>query len=54
MLVAVLFSLIVALVTGMLKSVTGADLAAATLAGGGAFAASMGLCLGTLNAMRLL
>ena len=54
LLVAVLFSLIVALLSGILKTITGADLATATLAAGAAFSASMGLCLMTLTAVHLL
>lgn len=49
LLVAVLFSLVVALVAGMLKTSTGAGFAEAVLYGGTAFATSMGLCVLVLS-----
>jgi len=48
--VAALFSLVVALVAGILKASTGAGLAEAVLYGGTAFATTMGLCLLVLSA----
>jgi hypothetical protein len=51
-LVAGLASLVVALVTVMLKTNVGASPAAATLSGGAAFAAAFGLGLGILGALR--
>lgn len=50
LLVAALFSLVVALVAGILKTSTGVGLAEAVLYGGAAFATSMGLCLLVLSA----
>ncbi|RKT53582.1 hypothetical protein [Saccharothrix australiensis] len=47
-LVSVLFSLLVGLVTGVVKNATGAGVAEAVLTGGSAFAGSMVLCLGVL------
>lgn len=52
LLVAVLFSLVIALVTGMVKSATGVGAAEAVLTGGSAFAGSMVLCLGILAALH--
>ncbi|MFI1097544.1 hypothetical protein [Streptomyces sp. NPDC020917] len=49
-LVAFLFSLIVALAAGILRASTGTGLAETILYGGTAFAASMGLCLAVLSA----
>lgn len=46
------FSLIVALITGILTSQAGARLAGAVMAGGGAFGATMGICLGAVAAVR--
>ncbi|AYG82260.1 hypothetical protein DWB77_04430 [Streptomyces hundungensis] len=51
LLVAVLFSLVVALVAGILKAGTGVGFADAVLYGGTAFATSMGLCLLVLSAV---
>ncbi|WP_162952282.1 hypothetical protein [Streptomyces hundungensis] len=48
---AVLFSLVVALVAGILKAGTGVGFADAVLYGGTAFATSMGLCLLVLSAV---
>ncbi|QEV19194.1 hypothetical protein [Streptomyces alboniger] len=50
LLVAVLFSLVLALVAGILKTSTGAACADAVLYGGTAFATSMGLCVLVLSA----
>lgn len=50
--VAGLFSLVIALVAGMLKSQTGAGLAESALVSGGAFAAAMALCLAVLSAAQ--
>lgn len=50
LLVAALFSLVVALVAGILKTSTGAGFAEAVLYGGAAFATSMCLCLVVLSA----
>jgi hypothetical protein len=50
--VAGLFSLMIALVAGILKSQTGAGLAESALVSGGAFAAAMALCLAILTAAR--
>lgn len=47
-LVSVLFSLLVGLVTGVVKNATGVGVAEAVPAGGSAFAGSMVLCLGVL------
>lgn len=54
LLVAGLSSLVVALVAGILKSSVGARLAEAVLHGGAAFAASMGIALPILVALKLL
>lgn len=51
-LVAGLASLVVALVTAMLKTSTGASPAEATLSAGAAFATAFGLGLGILGALR--
>ncbi|WP_431965673.1 hypothetical protein [Actinacidiphila sp. bgisy160] len=48
---AALFSLVVALIAGILKASTGAGFAEAILYGGTAFATSMGLCLLVLTAI---
>ncbi|MEU3198598.1 hypothetical protein [Streptomyces sp. NPDC006996] len=48
---AALFSLVVALVAGILKTSTGAAFAEAVLYGGTAFATSMGLCVLVLSAV---
>ncbi|MGW6491235.1 hypothetical protein [Streptomyces sp. NPDC055056] len=48
---AALFSLVVALVAGMLKTSTGAGSAEAVLYGGAAFATSMTLCMLVLSAV---
>ncbi|MEV4012503.1 hypothetical protein AB0J35_18545 [Nonomuraea angiospora] len=50
--VAGLFSLVIGLVAGILKSQTGAGLAESTLMSGGAFATAMALCLAVLAAAR--
>lgn len=50
LLVAALFSLVVALVAGMVKTRDGAKLSEAVLTGGAAYATCMGLCLGILAA----
>jgi hypothetical protein len=50
-LVAALFSLVVALMAGLLVSTTEVALAEAILYGGGAFAVCMTLCLGVLTAV---
>ncbi|AXE82920.1 hypothetical protein C5746_19790 [Streptomyces atratus] len=50
LLVAALFSLVVALIAGILKISTGAGSAEAVLYGGTAFATSMALCLFVLSA----
>jgi hypothetical protein len=47
-----LASLVVALVTAMLKTGVGASAAVATLSAGAAFAAAFGLGLGILGALR--
>jgi hypothetical protein len=47
-----IFSLVIALVAGILKSQTGAELAESALVSGGAFTAAMGLCLAVLAAAR--
>ena len=54
LLVAGLFSLVVALVAAMLKASTGVVPAEAALSGGAAFATSMGLWVTILIARRLL
>ncbi|MFF3444258.1 hypothetical protein [Streptosporangium sp. NPDC002721] len=50
--IAGLFSLVIALVAGILKSQTGAGLADSALMSGGAFTAAMILCLGVLTAAQ--
>ncbi|MGS2645532.1 hypothetical protein [Streptosporangium sp. LJ11] len=50
--IAGLFSLVIALVAGILKSQTGAGLAESALTSGGAFAAAMALCLAVLAAVQ--
>ncbi len=50
--VAVLFSLVIALIAGILKSQTGSGLAESALVSSGAFAAAMGLCLAVLAAVQ--
>jgi hypothetical protein len=50
-LVAALFSLVVALIAGMLASTTGISVAQSVLYGGGAFAGTMLLCLAVLSAL---
>ncbi|OPG14186.1 hypothetical protein [Microbispora sp. GKU 823] len=50
--VAALFSLVIALVAGILKSQTGAGLAESALVSGGAFATAMALCLAVLSAAQ--
>lgn len=50
--IAGLASLVVALVTVMLKSSTGASLAEATMSGGAAFATAFGLGLSILSSLR--
>uniref|UniRef100_A0AAU3H5A6 Uncharacterized protein n=2 Tax=Streptomyces sp. NBC_01401 TaxID=2903854 RepID=A0AAU3H5A6_9ACTN len=52
LLVMVLFSLVVALVVILLKLQSGAGPADAALAGGTAFGATMGICLGAVAAIR--
>ncbi len=47
-----LVSLVVALVAGMLKSMTGVDLPDTILYSGGAFAATLGICLAVRAALR--
>jgi hypothetical protein len=49
-LVAFFFSLVVALIAGILRASTGTGLAETILYGDAAFAASMGLCLAVLSA----
>lgn len=51
-LIAGLASLVVALVTVMLKTSAGASLAEAALSGGAAFATAFGLGLGILGSLR--
>jgi hypothetical protein len=50
--VAGLFSLVIALIAGILKSQTGSGLAESALVSGGAFAAAMALCLALLAAVQ--
>ncbi|MBL7491892.1 hypothetical protein I6A60_20180 [Frankia sp. AgB1.9] len=50
----VLFSVIVALVAGILSRADGASLPAATLRGGAAFGGALGLALGVLAAVGVL
>ncbi|MFI1955605.1 hypothetical protein ACH437_27840 [Streptomyces xinghaiensis] len=47
-----LFSLVIALTVGILKSLGGAGLPEAVLAGGTAFGATMGLCLAAVTAVK--
>jgi hypothetical protein len=49
-----LFSIIVAMVTGLLSHAPGGRIASAILRGGGAFAASLTLCLLTLTSLGVL
>lgn len=51
-LVSLLFSLVVGLVTGMVKNATGVGVAEAVLTGGSAFTGSMLLCLGILASLH--
>lgn len=51
-LVSLLFSLVVGLVTGIVKSATGVGVAEAVLTGGSAFTGSMLLCLGILASLH--
>lgn len=52
LLVMVLFSVVVALIVIMLKQHSGAGPADAALAGGTAFGATIGICLGSVAAVR--
>ncbi|MFP8905132.1 hypothetical protein [Streptomyces atacamensis] len=52
LLAMVLFSLVVAMSAGILRSLGGADLPDAVLAGGTAFGAAMGLCLGAVTVVK--
>ncbi|WP_245641041.1 hypothetical protein [Streptomyces megasporus] len=53
-LVTVLFSVLVALVAGILATVTGRSLPDAVLQAGGAFAMTLPLCLAVLSALSVL
>lgn len=46
------FSLVVAMTVGILKSLGGADLPEAVLAGGTAFGATMGICLAAVTTVK--
>ncbi|MFG3002134.1 hypothetical protein [Streptomyces sp. NPDC048340] len=52
LLTVVLFSLVVAMSVGILKSLDGAGWAEAVLSGGTAFGTSIGICLGGIAAVR--
>lgn len=52
LLVFILFSLLVAVVAGVLRRSTGTGLAETILYGGGVFAAALGLCLAVRAAVR--